>query len=915
MVQKSVFAVRSIILVLFVCLFSEISTASLKPHSPSLQSLQCSMGFLLPHRPATQSNSGRVALCGRERWMQKHETPRVMKNDNGNDLKTKNFFKFTGYRLEQESMLETFKSLGVVPKRNMEKFKPFLDVLNASITNIWSNVSVKALLKESSVASLRDVMTNSTSSAALLSRTETKTSLKETSLSALKELMQYSSAPSSAFARLKSRNSQNTSSIRMGVFTNFSADMWRTASNWTKIRKNEQIFIYNTEELDQRLDEGISIYRLKIHGRSQPWRQNEKGFLVDSQRFAGMQGMQQHDVHPVLQAIRARQQARSRPGKRSDSMKIGLAIEGGGLRGSVTAGMACAINDLGVADSFDLVLGSSAGSIVGSYLVARADHRTTYQFFCNYLTTSKNYLNGTSWLDISRLTKLLSPLRPDFSPKSPVMLLEYPMKHIMQELLPLNWTIFEQNNKHQPMKVIASGLFSEGPVILGTEEDSFNDLASLCDCIKASCMLPGIAGIQPIWIKGSSSLEPENLKQGCELWINYELSRSLWSRAQSAFANQLSSRGTSSASSSQEDESVGLSRAEFIQVMRAIGVHAGTSDLLELFHMVDVNKDGFIEEEELKNVLVWIVWKQLVNIKEFSNSLAGFVPEVEPLVDALVYEPIPYRSAVSSGCSHVLVLRSYPDGNLMPKSLLGIFERLIAPKCLDPFPKVKKHLHDAGHSIIYAKDILLLNQQASKGFHSSAAGGAGQDKATDPHLFAIAPLDVDDVVSQLALDRNVLLAGILQGFARAYDILRDPSQSLTGAERAIDLFLPLHYRFLVQIGEAERSRQGQGRDVKALLPADCWSAVTQRLGQVTPASWSIGVHYFQSVENTFGRGEEVVLTRGDGRRIFGSVIGWGEEERRYIVATGADKVKNSNSFNVYYTMCEVDEMGKIEQTQ
>uniref|UniRef100_A0A0C3U766 PNPLA domain-containing protein n=1 Tax=Guillardia theta (strain CCMP2712) TaxID=905079 RepID=A0A0C3U766_GUITC len=358
------------------------------------------------------------------------------------------------------------------------------------------------------------------------------------------------------------------------------------------------------------------------------------------------------------------------------------------MRGSVTAGMACAINDLGVADAFDLVLGSSAGSIVGSYLVARADHRTTYQFFCNYLTTSKNHLNGTSWLDISRLTKLLSPIRPDFSPKSPVMLLEYPMKHIMQELLPLNWTVFERNNKHQPMKVIASGLFSQGPVILGTEEDSFNDLSSLCDCIKASCMLPGIAGIQPIWIKGSSSRDPENLKQG-----------------------------------------------------------------------------------------------------EVSDSLASFVPEVEPLVDALVYEPIPYRSALSSGCSHVLVLRSYPDGNLMPKSLLGIFERLIAPKCLDPFPKVKKHLHDAGHSIIYAKDILLLNQQASKGLVSNQAADEGrQEEETDPRLFAIAPLDVDDVISQLALDRNVLLAGILQGFVRAYDILGDPSRSLTGAERAIDLF-------------------------------------------------------------------------------------------------------------------------------
>jgi hypothetical protein len=49
------------------------------------------------------------------------------------------------------------------------------------------------------------------------------------------------------------------------------------------------------------------------------------------------------------------------------------------------------------------------------------------------------------------------------------------------------------------------------------------------------------------------------------------------------------------------------------------------------------------------------------------------------------------RSAVEYGCTHVLVLRSYPDGKLLPKSLLGLFERLVAPKCLDPFPEVSGH--------------------------------------------------------------------------------------------------------------------------------------------------------------------------------------------------------------------------------
>ena len=29
--------------------------------------------------------------------------------------------------------------------------------------------------------------------------------------------------------------------------------------------------------------------------------------------------------------------------------------------------------------------------------------------------------------------------------------------------------------------------------------------------------------------------------------------------------------------------------------------------------------------------------------------------------DALIFEPIPYRSAVEEGCTHILVLRTRPD--------------------------------------------------------------------------------------------------------------------------------------------------------------------------------------------------------------------------------------------------------------
>ena len=43
-------------------------------------------------------------------------------------------------------------------------------------------------------------------------------------------------------------------------------------------------------------------------------------------------------------------------------------VAGGGMRGSVSAGMAAAIATLGLCDAFDSVYGSSAGSVVGAYM-------------------------------------------------------------------------------------------------------------------------------------------------------------------------------------------------------------------------------------------------------------------------------------------------------------------------------------------------------------------------------------------------------------------------------------------------------------------------------------------------------------------------------------------------------------------
>jgi predicted patatin/cPLA2 family phospholipase len=82
--------------------------------------------------------------------------------------------------------------------------------------------------------------------------------------------------------------------------------------------------------------------------------------------------------HPVVQTILRRRDEGSRPRMRTDGRRVALLIEGGGLRGVVSAGMATAIEQLGLRDAFDEVHGSSAGAFNAAFLLAgQAAYLTT----------------------------------------------------------------------------------------------------------------------------------------------------------------------------------------------------------------------------------------------------------------------------------------------------------------------------------------------------------------------------------------------------------------------------------------------------------------------------------------------------------------------------------------------------------
>jgi predicted patatin/cPLA2 family phospholipase len=76
-------------------------------------------------------------------------------------------------------------------------------------------------------------------------------------------------------------------------------------------------------------------------------------------------------AHPVLELLRRRRADGSQVGTRSDSAKLGLAVEGGGMRGIISCAMLNALEDLGYGRVFDAVYGGSSGSVNAAYFLAR----------------------------------------------------------------------------------------------------------------------------------------------------------------------------------------------------------------------------------------------------------------------------------------------------------------------------------------------------------------------------------------------------------------------------------------------------------------------------------------------------------------------------------------------------------------
>eukprot|EP00586_Coscinodiscus_wailesii_P023033 CAMPEP_0172504948 /NCGR_PEP_ID=MMETSP1066-20121228/182428_1 /TAXON_ID=671091 /ORGANISM="Coscinodiscus wailesii, Strain CCMP2513" /LENGTH=733 /DNA_ID=CAMNT_0013281357 /DNA_START=41 /DNA_END=2242 /DNA_ORIENTATION=+ len=325
--------------------------------------------------------------------------------------------------------------------------------------------------------------------------------------------------------------------------------------------------------------------------------------------------------HPVLSLLRNRTSSKSVPSRRHprDRSHLALSIEGGGMRGAVSAGMSAAIALLGLTDGFDSIYGSSAGSVIGSYMVSRQMCMDVYTDILpkakNRFVSKARIMGGivVSALLVGKNNSNGSAGRNKGSKESvlpPGMNISFVLDGILNEtsgLRPLDIDSFRRNNEMQPLQVVSSVVTQDKRLQTVVFNASNADFYPLNDDVDDSTRSPSRKGL-------------------------------------------------------------------FACLQASMTVPGATGPPVPLF-------------------------------RGNGSVISAF--------DAFCFEPLPYRSAVDNGATHVLVLRSRPEGCEI-KTKPGLYETTVAPLYFRQHgeEEVARYFERGGQQYRYLEDVLTLEEGA-----------------------------------------------------------------------------------------------------------------------------------------------------------------------------------------------------------
>lgn len=185
----------------------------------------------------------------------------------------------------------------------------------------------------------------------------------------------------------------------------------------------------------------------------------------------------------LLAALQARREAGSRPGARTDGLRIALAIEGGGNRSAYSAGMALALDEAGLTDAFDDVYGTSGGALNAAWLLSGEAQR---------------WMRSWAWPEVAaaKITDLRRVLRG-----GPLVDLRRLVHHVYESITPMDFA------------AILANPIGFHPMATDSRTGEAADLApyvtdrlSLQTALRASACMPLLAG-RPVRVGGRTYVD------------------------------------------------------------------------------------------------------------------------------------------------------------------------------------------------------------------------------------------------------------------------------------------------------------------------------------------------------------------------------------------------------------------------
>jgi len=186
--------------------------------------------------------------------------------------------------------------------------------------------------------------------------------------------------------------------------------------------------------------------------------------------------------HPVIRLLLKRLQATQEERyETQDESHLAIAVEGGGMRGAVSAGMLLALEQLGVCNVVDSIYGSSAGGMNVSFFVTNEGPLGATVYY--------DAINNKRFIDFTRLVT-----------SRPVVDLDYLLGTVLEEEVPLDWDMVLSSGT--PVNIIATNLDTlESDVI-----NNFETKSEIKRALRASATIPIIGG-DPVKIGGSNYID------------------------------------------------------------------------------------------------------------------------------------------------------------------------------------------------------------------------------------------------------------------------------------------------------------------------------------------------------------------------------------------------------------------------